>query len=89
MATPFAKLFETEHGQFLVTTETGDDGPCLKLRAASVMGVEASVNLGPWSDDDAGWDHVEKLLADFTLGEATDRAAQMQQMVRNLMTDAA
>lgn len=83
----FAKLYDTPNGQFLVTTETGDDGPCVKMRAASVGGVECSIMLGPWSDDDAGWDHVDRILAEFTQAEADQRAASMQAMVRGFLSN--
>lgn len=88
---PFAKLFDTVLGQLLVTTENGssdESGPCLKIRAAALHGVEPSISHGPWPDDTAGWAKVAKLLADFDQEQADDWAAKLTGMVTNLLADA-
>lgn len=85
----FAKLFDTARGQILVTTDTkdgqdGEYGPCLVIRAAGTLGVTPQISHGPWSDDEAGWDHVDKLLADFDQSQADDWAEKFHGMLTRL-----
>lgn len=42
MATKFAKLFQTQHGQLLATLDTDENGdPCVRLRGEERHGMEA------------------------------------------------
>lgn len=71
---PFAKLFETEFGQVLCTTEFDDEkethGVC--FRGATLGGVVPAVTYGGWSDEA----EADEALAR-TDQERADEAAKM------------
>jgi hypothetical protein len=81
--TDFARLERTTYGQCLVTIQAeskGDGepwGPTIRIRLAEAHGVVPEITLGPWSDDEEGWAHVEKKMAEMDLQSAADEIASM------------
>lgn len=60
--------------------ENGEYGPCLIRRCDPSISV--TTTLGPWSDDDEGWDAAEAALRNMDMAEyaklATDLVANFQ-----------
>ena len=76
----FARLEKHDGLQVLAYIEArdGDDGtygPCLVRRCDPSISVTAT--LGPWSDDDAGWDAAETALAQMDMAEYANQCRQM------------
>jgi len=82
MADPFAKLFDTAHGQILYyLDETEHEEPAITVIGAYVRGVRPSVKLSGWPDGEAGQlRNFAKI--DQAMAEAT--AAQFQRMADDL-----
>jgi hypothetical protein len=84
MASPrsFAKLFETECGQLLVTVEFDDDQDTygIRFRGASYRGVVPAITPGGWEQiEDA-----EKALADTDQARADEVAKMLRETVERL-----
>lgn len=78
---PFAKLFDTAHGQLLVTLEEGpDEDPALMLRAACVEGITPSIRL----DFDTEAEQLERFAA-YDQQQAEKAAVGLHKMVAKLM----
>lgn len=77
--TNFARLEDTTHGQCLAEIITKDEGekfgPAVRMRIDKGFTVEVTV--GPYSDDEDGWDEAEKHLADLVMQEVADELAGM------------
>jgi len=67
----FAKLYETEIGQILVKRDEGDDGPEMRLFfKPEKLGVCSFAF--SYSDDDEGWDKLDKAFDDMNEKDATE-----------------
>lgn len=84
---PFAKLFDTAEGQFLVTlVETDDEQPGVECRAADVNGVTAKITLSGWGDGEAG---QERAFAMFDQERAEEGASMVRNIARRAVGEAA
>ena len=92
MNNPFAKLFDTPHGQLLVMVEGMEDdneGPTLNIRGEAFKDVVPSFKLGPFEDSDDGWRAVNSLLASIDQETADHHAASLFNVLEDFMSPAA
>jgi hypothetical protein len=81
----FAKLFDTPHGQLLVTIDFDDDADCdvVTLRCASRHGVVPAMKMSGW-DDDTG---AAKAFAAIEQEHAENHARSLAAMLDGLMAE--
>ena len=80
---PFAKLFETTHGQLLVTKEYDDDeGEGLCLRFDGDITVELTSRFASAADRNVAFANIDQALAE-------DQAARLAAMSARLSVDCA
>lgn len=79
----FAKIFDTAHGQLLVTKAQNDEcNPCLTIRV-DIDGITAEIKPA-WDDNDAGWDERDRQFGDYTQETADKTADDLARMVLGL-----
>jgi len=72
MSEPFAKLFDTPHGQLLAYLDDDEEErPSIRVIGAYVRGVRPAANLG-YDDDDAQRRGFEKFDQEMANGTAAD-----------------
>lgn len=82
--TPFAKLFDTDEGQLLVTlVETENEEPGMEMRAASVSGITAKMTFA--YDDET---QQLKAFAGVDHAGANEAARTLRNAIRNLVRPA-
>jgi hypothetical protein len=82
----FAKLFDTPHGQLLVTTDTDEEGdPCIHIRGEDVNGVQVVYAVSGWTDETK----ADAVLAGYTQEMADKAAASLHRTLANLTTEEA
>jgi hypothetical protein len=88
MSEPFAKLFDTPHGQLLVTREyDAMEGKYeIVVRGAGNGTMTPEVRLGGWDDDEEA---SRDALAKTDQAMAERNAAELAAMVNGLSSDAA
>lgn len=84
MSKPFAKLFDTEHGQILVKIDAGEDSaPEVRFFAEPPgLGV-CSVALA-FEDSDEGWDTAEQAFEKVDIEMAIRATAQLRKFAGEL-----
>jgi hypothetical protein len=82
MSGPFAKLFETPHGQLLAYLDETDEGdPAITVIGADVNGVRPSAKMSGWPE---GEDGQRAAFDKLTQQMAEEQAAAFHHMVAQL-----
>lgn len=79
--TQFAKLFETDEGQVLVTKDTNDEGaPCLLVHFVTEGGHFGKLVFS-YEDTDTGWASLDEVFESCTLEDAENAIGDLRGVV--------
>lgn len=79
MCEVFARLEEINGRQILAELFNGDEGPCVRFRRDD--GISAEIKLGPFSDDERGWDAANDMLLTADLADWAGKLDQTLKMM--------